>query len=144
MADFRIENENAIEDVLDKMADGFGRSKVLKATDKGANVFINTMKPMIPKSASIRKGEHVHLRDSLVKVHHADGSTEFGFTKKGAKGYIGRFQNDGWDVVDPNGTPHGHVEGKYFWESAQKLAKEKVKKVVDEEVKKNMDEVIKK
>ncbi|MEE6691400.1 phage tail protein [Lactiplantibacillus plantarum] len=112
-----IKHADSFEHILDTMVEGFGREEKLKANAAGADQFIKIMKPKIPVG-KLRKvhghAEKVHLRDSLIAVDHPNGSVNVGFTAKGEKGYIARFQNDGWDVVDRNGSKHSHVSGKHF------------------------------
>lgn len=134
----KIENEAEFDRILDELADGFGREERFKANEAGAKVFRHILKPKVPYSV-LRKSEKVHLRDSLITEPHANGSVDVGFTKKGAKGYIGRFQNDGWDVVDRKGKRHSHVAGKHFWEESEREAKGKVGAAVAHELKKSMD-----
>ncbi|HIW90010.1 MAG TPA: phage tail protein [Candidatus Ligilactobacillus excrementipullorum] len=133
-----IKNEEEFDRILDNLADGFGREERFKANQAGAEVFKRIMKPKVPYSV-LRKNEKVHLRDSLITEEHANGSVDVGFTKKGAKGYIGRFQNDGWDVVDRNGQQHSHVAGKHFWEETQQEARGKVGTAVAAQLKRSMD-----
>ncbi|MFT8406643.1 phage tail protein [Liquorilactobacillus nagelii] len=137
-----VKNAESFEKILDTLASGFGREEKLKADNAGADVFVKIMKPKIPESTKLRKNEHVHLRDSLIKVEHPNGSVSVGFTAKGEKGYIGRFQNDGWTVKDRNGQSHSTIVGKHFWESTQTEAKGKVGTAVAKQLKKAMDKKV--
>ncbi|MCG0678435.1 Phage head-tail joining protein [Lactiplantibacillus plantarum] len=140
-----IKHADSFEHILDTMAEGFGREEKLKANAAGADQFIKIMKPKIPLG-KLRKvhghAEKAHLRDSLIAVDHPNGSVNVGFTAKDEKGYIARFQNDGWDVVDRNGSKHGHVSGKHFWETTQREAKGQVGKAVVEQLKTAMDKKV--
>ena len=137
----KIENEAEFDKILDNMSSGFSHEERFGANKAGAKVFHRILKPKVPYSV-LRKNEKVHLRDSLINEEHANGSVDVGFTKKGAKGYIGRFQNDGWDVVDRKGKQHSHVAGKHFWEEAESEAKGKVGAAVAKELKKSMDQKV--
>ncbi|TLQ03647.1 phage tail protein [Pediococcus stilesii] len=138
-----IKNADSFESTLDALAEGFGRKERFEANEAGAEKFKSIMKPKVPVSVRVRKGEHVHLRDSLVTDEHANGAVDIGFTAKGQKGYIARFQNDGWDVKDRNGKNHSHIEGKHFWEETQREAKGEVGKTVINSLRKSMDRKVK-
>lgn len=132
-----IENEEHFDHILDSLASGFSRSERLKANKAGAKKFEEIMKPKVPYDPHRKKG--THLRDTLVTVEKENGDTETGFTAKGHKGYIARFQNDGWDATDRNGQTHKHVPGKHFWEESQAEAKGKVIEAVKDVVVEEMD-----
>ncbi|MBE1727402.1 phage tail protein [Lactobacillus plantarum] len=140
-----VRNVDAFEHILDEMASGFGRDARRDANKAGADEFIKVMKPKIPEGALRNvhgSAEKVHLRDSLIEDEHPNGSVSVGFTAKGQKGYIGRFQNDGWDATDRNGGKHKHVTGKHFWESSQSEARGKVGMAVARQLKSDMDKKV--
>lgn len=144
----RIENEGSFDRLLDNLADGFGRDERFKANKAGAEQFEKVMKPKVPYRYALRKGESVHLRDSLITVENANGSIVVGFTKKGMKGYIGRILNDGWQPKAPYGrskkSNYDRVEGKHFWEETQREAKGQVAKAVYGSLKQSMDKKVEK
>lgn len=117
-----VKNADNFERILDSLAEGFGHAERVVVNKAGAEAFEKIMKPKVPYSTKTHSGKSVHLRDSLVTDQHPNGSISVGFTAKSHKGYIGRFQNDGWDVRDRNGVQHGHVPGKHFWEESAKEA----------------------
>lgn len=142
-----VDNEAGFDALLDRMADGFGRDARFKANQAGAEQFKKIMSPHVPYRYNLRKGEAVHLRDSLIMVENPNGSVMVGFTKKGNKGYIGRILNDGW-TPKPPGTrkltsTYEHVEGKHFWENAQREAKDQVARRVYGVLKQEMDKKVK-
>ncbi|ANK60027.1 phage tail protein [Loigolactobacillus backii] len=134
-----VGNEKSFDMVLDNLARGIGVAEKLAANNAGAEVFIQTMKPKIPESSHLRKGEKRHLRDSLVKDEKPNGAVVVGFTADENKGYIGRFQNDGWTPKDKTGKTYAPVAGSHFWEATQREAKGKVQVAVAEVVKREMD-----
>lgn len=126
----KIGNEESFDMILDNLAKGIGPAEKLAANIAGAEIFIQTMKPKIPVSDHLRKGEKRHLRDSLVMDKKQNGAVVVGFTANENKGYIGRFQNDGWTPKDKTGKIYPHVAGAHFWEATQREAKGKVKTAV--------------
>lgn len=142
----RIENEASFDRLLDNLADGFGRDERFKANKAGAEKFEKIMKPKVPYRYALRKGETVHLRDSLISVENANGSVVVGFTKKSMKGYIARILNDGWQPKVPYGrnkkSSYDKVEGKHFWEETQREAKGQVSKAVYGSLKQSMDKKV--
>ena len=142
----RIENEADFDRLLDNLADGFGRDERFKANKAGAEQFEKIMKPKVPYRSALRKGEAVHLRDSLIHVENANGSVVVGFTKKSMKGYIARILNDGWQPKPPGGrgkkSDYDKVEGKHFWERSQREAKGQVAKAVCGSLKQSMDKKV--
>ncbi|MDN7145268.1 phage tail protein [Liquorilactobacillus mali] len=135
-----VKNSDSFERILDDLAQGFGTSERLAANTAGADVFVSIMKPKVPKRSGV--DEKIHLRDALIKVPHANGSVDVGFSSKSDKGYIGRFQNDGWTVKDKTGKIHSHVPGKHFWEETQNEAKGKVGQAVAEVLKAEMNKKV--
>ena len=115
-----VKNAEEFERILDSLAEGIGHDERVLANKVGAEAFKKIMQPKVPVSTKTFTGKTVHLRDSLVTEQHPNGSVAVGFTAKGHKGYIGRFQNDGWDVRDRNGVQHSHVPGKHFWGVSQR------------------------
>ncbi|MFC6170356.1 phage tail protein [Loigolactobacillus jiayinensis] len=126
----KIGNEESFDMILDNLAKGIGPAEKLAANLAGAEIFIQTMKPKIPESDHLRKGEKRHLRDSLVKDEKENGAVVVGFTADENKGYIGRFQNDGWTPKDKAGKTYPRVSGAHFWEATQREAKGKVQAAV--------------
>lgn len=141
-----IGNEAGFDRLLDNLADGFGRDERFKANQAGAKQFEKIMKPKVPYRYTMRKGETIHLRDSLITVKNPNGSVVVGFTKKGAKGYIGRILNDGWTPKTPGGrkltSTYQRVEGKHFWESTQREANGQVSKAIYDSLKDSMDKKV--
>lgn len=135
-----VKNAEGFEHVLDSLANGFGRVEKLNANEAGANVFIKIMKPKIPERNNVH--EEIHLKDALIKETRPNGSVNVGFSSKSNKGYIGRFQNDGWNVRDRNGQNHSHVAGKHFWELTQSEAKGKVGQAVANKLKETMNKKV--
>lgn len=142
----RIDNEAKFDRLLDNLADGFGRDERFKANQAGAKKFAKLMKPKVPYRYTMRKGEAVHLRDSLITVENPNGSVVVGFTKRGAKGYIGRILNDGWTPKAPGGrklkSSYDHVAGRHFWESTQREAKGQVSEAIYSSLKASMDKKV--
>lgn len=134
-----IKNEDSFDHILDNLAQGFGHADKVLANEAGAKVFVETMKPNIRKSNHLRKGEKVHLRDALLQVPKPNGSVHIGFTSASNKGYIGRFQNDGWTPKDRNGDTHTPVPGQHFWEKTQVEAKGVTSAAIAKVLKTSMD-----
>ncbi|MCT3589316.1 phage tail protein [Levilactobacillus brevis] len=142
----QIKNEASFDRLLDDLADGFGRKERLQANQAGAKQFEKVIRPKVPYRYALRKGESVHLRDSLISVENENGSAEVGFTKKSMKGYIARIVNDGWQPKAPYGrnktSSYDRVPGQHFWEKAQQEAKGKVAEAVATSLKKSMDKKV--
>lgn len=134
-----IKNEASFDHILDNLAQGFGHMEKIAANEAGAETFAQIMKPKIPESTKLRKGEKVHLRDALLKVEQPNGAVNVGFTSESNKGYIGRFQNDGWTPKDKSGKTYVPVVGKHFWEATQREAKGKVGAAVSSVIKQELD-----
>ncbi|UVW17998.1 phage tail protein [Levilactobacillus brevis] len=142
----QISNEASFDQLLDNLADGFGREERFQANEAGAKEFVRIMKPKVPYRFNLRKGETAHLRDSLINVEHANGSVDVGFTNKSMKGYIARIINDGWTPKPPGGrakkSNYEPVAGKHFWEETQREAKGKVGEAVANQLKSAMDKKV--
>ena len=137
-----VKNAEEFERILDSLAEGIGHDERVLANKVGAAAFKKIMQPKVPVSTKTFTGKTVHLRDSLVTEQHPNGSIAVGFTARGHKGYIGRFQNDGWDVRDRNGIQHSHVPGKHFWEESVKEAKPILVTVMTNAIKQAMDKKV--
>lgn len=133
-----IENEASFEAVLDRLSQGLTLAEITKANKAGADVFRDNLKEATPRSDTIYKDSTPHLKDAIVEEISPSGRVEVGFSAKSQRGYIARFQNDGWVATDRNGRRHSKVPGKHFWEKAEVASKGKVQ----EAVKKSLEESI--
>ena len=134
----RIENEAAFESILDKLAQGLDSKDRLRANKAGAKVFKDNLRQATPKSDTVYEHGTPHLRDAIVEEEFPTGRVEVGFSAKSGRGYIARFQNDGWVATDRNGKKHKQVPGKHFWEKAELESKGKIQEAVSDSLKESI------
>ena len=119
---------------LDKLAEGLSYDELFEVNKKTAQVFVDTVKPMIPERDNVN--EKYHLRESLHIERQKNNSARVGFDKKTKKAAVSRFINDGWDSSWKNKRNGHKVQGLHFWEKAAKQAEEPMNTAMKEEVKK--------
>lgn len=119
---------------LDKLAEGLSYDELFEVNKKTAQVFVDTVKPMIPERNNVN--EKYHLRESLHIERQKNNSARVGFDKKTKKAAVTRFINDGWDSSWKNKRNGHKVQGLHFWEKAAKQAEDPMNTVMKEEIKK--------
>lgn len=134
-----VENEGNFEAVLSRLAQGLTIDDKLKANKSGADIFKKNLKAATPRSDTEYKGKTPHIQDAIVEECYPDGRVEVGFSSESSRGYIARFQNDGWIATDRNGKSHKHVPGKYFWEQAEHASRGKIQEAVKQSLKSTID-----
>lgn len=123
---------------LRELGDAISRKGRIKANRKAANLFKEKLRENYNESMG-RKNNKTHSDDSVISTLTTDtttgGAVGVGFSKKGKKAYLARFQNDGWIPRNGKGGPYmyhpdrnGHtsrgddgptlpmVPGLHFWE----------------------------
>ena len=135
----KIENEAAFELVLDRLATGLSLEERVAANKAGADVFKQALHDATPRSDTVYTKGTVHLQDAIVEEIAPSGRVEVGFSAKSQRGYIARFQNDGWVATDHNGKRHKQVPGKHFWEQAEHTSKGRVQEAVKKSLKATLD-----
>ena len=75
-----------------------------------------------------RLAEGLTLEDR--KRANKAGRVDVGYSDESKRGYIARFQNDGWIATDRNGYSHKHVPGKHFWEAAEVSSKDRIQEAI--------------
>lgn len=119
---------------LDKLAEGLSYDELFEVNKKTAQVFVDTVKPMIPDRDEVH--EKYHLRESLKIERQKNNSARVGFDKKTKKAAVSRFINDGWDSSWKNKRNGKKIEGLHFWEKATQESENKMNETMTEEVKK--------
>ena len=126
----KIENEESFETILDRLANGLSLDEKIIANKAGAEIFKKALHDATPRSDTVYKQGTPHLQDAIVEEISPTGRVEVGFSGESKRGYIARFQNDGWLATDRNGKKHKQVSGKHFWEKAEHASKGKIQEAV--------------
>ena len=144
-------DDGIVKNGFDKFLEDVDQHGLLTLTERrkinraGAKVYENHMKSFLDdhKSSNEYRDGTEHLADTLTHEIKEDGHYEIGFSKKGKKGYIARFLNDGWEAKNQHRGPYRHVQPVYWHDFIKRIGDE-----CDEEMGKQMaektDEFIKK
>lgn len=118
-------------EILRSMAETTSRKNRVKINRKGAKVFKEALHENY--NVSMKHSADDDVIETLTTDTTTGGAVGVGFSKKGKKAYLARFQNDGWIPRNQYGGPYKYhpggadkskdssgglpmVPGKHFWE----------------------------
>lgn len=125
-----IGHEESFEGVLTRLAEGLTLEDRKRANKAGADIFAAELKAKTPRSDRIYHDGTPHIQDAVLVITEPSGRVDVGYSDESKRGYIARFQNDGWIVTDRNGYSHKHVPGKHFWEAAELASKDRIQEAI--------------
>lgn len=115
-----------MSEVLRNMAQATSRRQRIRINRKGAHVFEEALRQNYNTSMSEKNPAKHGTDDDVISTLTTDttagGAVGVGFSAKGKKSYLARFQNDGWIPRNQHGGPYKYhrtfpmVPGAHFWE----------------------------
>ena len=115
-----------LDEIFKRMAQGLTRKQRIAANQKAMEPYEAEFRRNFKTSMN---GHGDSILNTLAQNKTEGGAVELGFSKKGKKAYLARFQNDGWIPRNQYGGPykvHGGlpmVPAKHFWEKTNEDAK---------------------
>lgn len=132
-----------LDEKLMQLAKGLTTKQRIATNKAGMEVYRKAFEENF--KSSMKHGDSI--LETLTEDTSTGGTVSLGFSKKGKKAYLARFQNDGWIPRNQYGGPYKYhrelpiVPGKHFWEKTNE--NQGVMKAVAEaeinEAKKNYD-----
>ena len=117
--------EGHLDEIFERMAKGLSKTQRQKANQKAAELYKDALTKNFDNAM---KGHGESIIKTLTTHNNGGGGVEVGFSKEGKKGYLARFQNDGWIPKNQYGGPYTlhnglpMVPGKHFWEETNREA----------------------